>query len=110
MKKFHGRKILFDDEESANNFVIAYDHIFSNGGAHTNRMNSITRFEDKITHQPYYILGLTCDKGTWDYINAFSKFDRISKCVYVGYCSGATYRSYTHYAGEVSDEKEVNYI
>ena len=113
-RKFHRRHIAFNDKETFLNFANAYGFLFSNGGAHTNRMFfdekedvDKHRIYDIRRNKTYYILCFICDSGTWDYIRACHKFDRVS--IWYKFSSilspGYTFssRSYVHYVGETDE-------
>ena len=113
-RKFHRRHIAFDNKEAFLNFVGTYDFLFSNGGAHTNRMffdagYDIQRLakKDALSGKTYYVLTFICDRGTWNYIRVCHKFDRVSIWYRVSSIlspsSNIFRRSYVHYVEETDE-------
>lgn len=103
MAYYHRRVIFFDDKKTLLEFKEAFDMLFSNGGPHTNRFVYEKEDLDTLNNIKYYVLALVCDTGTWNYINALHKFDRVT--VYHGKFKS----SHIHYAGPNNEEpKTVN--
>lgn len=103
MAYHHRRLILFDDKKTLLEFKEAFDMLFSNGGPHTNRFVYEREDLDTLNNIKYYALALVCDTGTWNYINAWHKFDKVT--VY----DGKFKSSHIHYAGPNYEEpKTIN--